>query len=993
MKRSSSLTSSHLDTTVPVYHPTRPGDCSDSWSVALSSPEQGVPRPSRFHWQRSRLGLVVKALTHNENSVSINDTKSLIPELSRHRATTLSRRIGKMSGAFFRAVAEPTIIHRKQSKGRIPIGHAFQPSDDSKTTLLQFSQFPSVTPTTGDMDTESSKSSPTNNNSNPSMSPDYSTAQSSLDSRFYPSPPNNAHYKSSCTRTSEKKHLQRHQLPALNSAHANRRGVTTPSSPETNLTTIQETALDQASPSVLTVERAAAAKIYLETYFDELLTPGPSARSIRLQLLETHLINCGALDGNVSPSEVKAVRADFFRRESEHLRKSRVLKARSTVALMAQRGAPEASLENDWDVLKILGKGSFGVVRLVREKSQYREEDPSGRSDGWSEASSKQVYAMKVIRKSDMLRTSQEGHLRAERDFLVASEGSKWIIPLIASFQDTSNLYLVMEYMPGGDFLGLLIRENILHESVARFYIAEMILCVEAAHALKIIHRDIKPDNFLISASGHLKISDFGLAFDGHWSHDAAYFNSHRYSLLNKLGIHLEGDDQDKAEGRSLQATMKWASGIMTGIDKHEKKITEDGETLLSWRNRCGNRTSAVSVVGTSQYMAPEVIEGKKYKETFHFPRQPAVSARCQQLITSLIDDKENRLCSKRYRFKDLINVSMTAQPNPSGTTGGPSLGTSSYGHRRKQQPDLAVPRDFAGRYVFPYDAEDIKAHKWFRGVPWDRLHEIDPPYVPHLRGPDDTHYFDDEDPISDWSDSSEESEPEEPSPTSFSSPIASDPHGSSSPVSPTTPSMLGSLKDLSLGSRPPNGKDKIRSVAKQALQGFKRDVQKWALTAIATPYDRNRLHNLDSQIDEKFLDLASEEREMLKQFVRVYGKKDRKRPRDKLLRDKNTKAVVMDVRKRTAFLGYTWRRMNHDSNGAVRQGLERIWPNVGSFVSDGNLRGQDGTINADGVGFGSSGGYAGYAESVYANHAGCEWEEDREAAVKSLRKGRLSWL
>lgn len=170
-----------------------------------------------------------------------------------------------------------------------------------------------------------------------------------------------------------------------------------------------------------------------------------------------------------------------------------------------------------------------------------------------------------------------------------------------------------MEYMPGGDFLGLLIRENILHESVARFYIAEMILCVEAAHALKIIHRDIKPDNFLISASGHLKISDFGLAFDGHWSHDAAYFNSHRYSLLNKLGIHLEGDDQDKAEGRSLQATMKWASSIMTGIDKHEKKNADDGEPLLSWRNRCGNRTSAMSVVGTSQYMAPEVIEGKKY--------------------------------------------------------------------------------------------------------------------------------------------------------------------------------------------------------------------------------------------------------------------------------------------------------------------------------------------------------------------------------------------
>ena len=362
-----------------------------------------------------------------EKPVSNNKTRPLTLDLSRPRATSLSQLIGKMSGALFRAVAEPTIIHRKHSKGRIPLGHTFPAADDNKTTLLQFSQSPSASPTAGDMDTGSSKNSPTNSNSNPSMSPEASTAQSSLESRFYSSPSGNSHLKSACTRGFEKKHLQR-QHPVLNRGHDDRSGVNTHSSPDGDLTTIPETALDQASPSVLTVERAAAAKIYLETYFDELLNHGPTSRSTRLQLLDSHLISCGALDGKVSPSDVKAVRADFFRRESEHLRQTRVLKARSTLALMAERGAPEASLESDWDVLKILGKGSFGVVRLVREKSQYRDEDPNGRSDGWSEASSKQVYAMKVIRKSDMLRTSQEGHLRAERDFLVASEGSKWFV-------------------------------------------------------------------------------------------------------------------------------------------------------------------------------------------------------------------------------------------------------------------------------------------------------------------------------------------------------------------------------------------------------------------------------------------------------------------------------------------------------------------------------------------------------------------------------------
>lgn len=136
----------------------------------------------------------------------------------------------------------------------------------------------------------------------------------------------------------------------------------------------------------------------------------------------------------------------------------------------------------------------------------------------------------------------------AHSDAAVADVSNR-IVPLVAAFQDTANLYLIMTYMPGGDFLGLLIRENILSEPVAKFYIAEMILGIEEAHSLRCIHRDIKPDNFLISANGHLLISDFGLAFDGHWSHDTTYYHAHRYSLLHYLGISVEGDAQDRAEG------------------------------------------------------------------------------------------------------------------------------------------------------------------------------------------------------------------------------------------------------------------------------------------------------------------------------------------------------------------------------------------------------------------------------------------------------------
>lgn len=356
--------------------------------------------------------------------------------------------------------------------------------------------------------------------------------------------------------------------------------------------------------SIITVENTANAKVFFEKYFDAVYSC-VDPRTQRQRELEQYLY---ALP--LGPEERSRIWRNWIVQEREYLRQCRVLNARSRGSHL--QNATMAGFE----VIKVLGRGSFGVVRLVRERSQTGSRDnPAKFSRDWSiqgrrrvmSGVKKDVFAMKVIRKSAMIRNCQEAHLRAERDFLVASARSRWIVPLIASFQDDNFLYLIIDYMVGGDFLGLLMRRCILPESAARWYVAEMILCIEEAHRLCWIHRDVKPDNFLISASGHLKISDFGLAFNGHWAHDQMYYNNHRYSLIERLGIKINGDTKDQKEDKRT-ATSSQPTPYEAG-----PSYSPPSFGVLEWRDQNERRRFAQSIVGTSQYMAPEVIRGQSY--------------------------------------------------------------------------------------------------------------------------------------------------------------------------------------------------------------------------------------------------------------------------------------------------------------------------------------------------------------------------------------------
>uniref|UniRef100_A0A8C3D0A0 Citron Rho-interacting kinase n=1 Tax=Cairina moschata TaxID=8855 RepID=A0A8C3D0A0_CAIMO len=148
----------------------------------------------------------------------------------------------------------------------------------------------------------------------------------------------------------------------------------------------------------------------------------------------------------------------------------------------------------DFEVKSVVGCGHFADVKVVREKATG------------------DVYAMKVMSKESLLAQEHVSFFEEERSILSQST-SPWIPQLQYAFQDKKNLYLVMEYQPGGDLLSLLNRyEDHLDEAMVQFYLAELVLAIHSVHQMGYVHRDIKPENVLIDRIGHIKLVDFGSA-------------------------------------------------------------------------------------------------------------------------------------------------------------------------------------------------------------------------------------------------------------------------------------------------------------------------------------------------------------------------------------------------------------------------------------------------------------------------------------------------
>ncbi len=164
---------------------------------------------------------------------------------------------------------------------------------------------------------------------------------------------------------------------------------------------------------------------------------------------------------------------------------------------LKNRSSNNSKSIKDFEILRLIGEGSYGKVFLVKLKNDKKKNNKQ--------------YAMKIIEKENVKKWKQKNKIFTER-YILQNFNHPFISKLSYAFQDYEKLYLVTDFMPGGDLLHKLISYGKLSEKTSKLYASELFLAIDFLHKNDIIFRDLKPDNILIDEFGHIKLTDFGLS-------------------------------------------------------------------------------------------------------------------------------------------------------------------------------------------------------------------------------------------------------------------------------------------------------------------------------------------------------------------------------------------------------------------------------------------------------------------------------------------------
>eukprot|EP01112_Ceratiomyxa_fruticulosa_P001789 TRINITY_DN1195_c0_g2_i1.p1 TRINITY_DN1195_c0_g2~~TRINITY_DN1195_c0_g2_i1.p1 ORF type:complete len:464 (-),score=68.51 TRINITY_DN1195_c0_g2_i1:327-1718(-) len=286
----------------------------------------------------------------------------------------------------------------------------------------------------------------------------------------------------------------------------------------------------------------------------------------------------------------------------------------------------------DFEQIVTLGTGTFGRVYLVRHRPSQR------------------FFAMKTLKKSEVVRLKQVEHINSEKSIL-SSINHPFIVNLYRTYQDDKYLFMLEEYVIGGEMFSHLRRAGRFSNEVTRFYAAEIVLALEYLHTLNIVYRDLKPENLLIDLQGHIKITDFGFA----------------------------------------------------------KRVEDRTWTLC----------------GTPEYLAPEIIQSKGHGKAVDW-----------WALGILI-------------FEMLAGYPPFFDDNPFGIyekiLGGRIQFPSHFDPNAKDLIRKLLASDRTRRLGnLKGGANDVKQHKWFKGVEWDLLYykRVVAPIIPEVEHEGDTNYF-----------------------------------------------------------------------------------------------------------------------------------------------------------------------------------------------------------------------------------------------------------
>lgn len=355
----------------------------------------------------------------------------------------------------------------------------------------------------------------------------------------------------------------------------------------------------------------------------------------------------------------------------------------------------------DFTILKVVGRGGQGSVRLVQSKHNY------------------QYYAMKSIRKDSITTRSKQENIQLERDILLNVK-SRWATRLDFSFQDQSHLHLVMQWLPGGDLMGLLIKESVFSETITRFYLAEIILGVEALHARGVTLRDLKPENILISADGHLKLADFGMA------KDSLLMQVHQDDIeYEQLALQYDTKYRRRSADQSLPERQKSVRDRRPTRPqpRHRRSQTSVPRLETAPRQLLQHRRKFFSIVGTVDYLSPEVLTNRGYTKLCDSWAVGAI------MFEMLYGGPPFYAEGQLEVVRKIVNWSQHLEFPP--------LPTSA--------PAMDLMQRLLCGEAERLTISEIKAHQFFSQVPWNTIQTYKPPFVPQNKTPVDTQYFPEE--------------------------------------------------------------------------------------------------------------------------------------------------------------------------------------------------------------------------------------------------------